>query len=84
MLFTIQLFKKTGTALFYIVRALPIAIVFIQIMLGILTVLSSINNVPGSWGVFEWMAELHQLFGMLLLLSLVSLLFAVRSTKLTS
>ena len=84
VLFTIQLFKKTGTALFYIVRALPIAIVFIQIMLGILTVLSSINNVPGSWGVFEWMAELHQLFGMLLLLSLVSLLFAVRSTKLTS
>ncbi len=79
--FTIQLFKKTGTALLYILRPLPIAIVFVQIMLGILTVLSSINIIPGTWGVFEWMAQLHQLFGMLLLLSLVSLLFAVRSTK---
>ncbi len=81
--FTIQLFKKTGTALFYILRPLPIAIVFVQIMLGILTVLSSINIVPGTWGVFEWIAELHQLFGMLLLLSLVSLFFAVRPKKLT-
>ena len=79
--FTIQLFKKTGTALLYILRPLPIAIVFVQIMLGILTVLSSVNIIPGTWGVFEWMAQLHQLFGMLLLLSLVSLLFAVRSTK---
>ena len=83
VLFTIQLFKKTGTALFYILRPLPIAIVFVQIMLGILTVLSSINIIPGTWGVFEWMAELHQLFGMLLLLSLVSLFFAVRPKKLT-
>jgi cytochrome c oxidase assembly protein subunit 15 len=81
VIFTIQLFKKTGTALLYILRPLPIAIVFVQIMLGILTVLSSSNIIPGTWGVFEWMAELHQLFGMLLLLSLVSLLFAVRSTK---
>jgi cytochrome c oxidase assembly protein subunit 15 len=60
---------------------MPIAIVFVQVMLGILTVLSSVNIVPGTWSVFEWLAELHQLFGMLLLLSLVSLLFAVRSTK---
>lgn len=81
VLFTIQLFKKTGTALFYILRPLPIAIVFVQVMLGILTVLSSVKIVPGTWGVFEWMAQLHQLFGMLLLLSLVSLLFVVRSPK---
>ena len=83
VLFTIQLFKKTGTALFYILRPMPIAIVFIQIMLGILTVLSSVKIVPGTWGVFEWMAQLHQLFGMLLLLSLVSLLFVVRSPKIS-
>jgi cytochrome c oxidase assembly protein subunit 15 len=83
VLFTIQLFKKTGTALFYILRPLPIAIVFVQVMLGILTVLSSVKIVPGTWGVFEWMAQLHQLFGMLLLLSLVSLLFVVRSPKIS-
>jgi cytochrome c oxidase assembly protein subunit 15 len=34
--------------------------------------------VPGIWGSFEWMAQLHQLTGMLLLLSLVTILFLVR------
>jgi cytochrome c oxidase assembly protein subunit 15 len=32
----------------------------------------------GTWGMFEWMAELHQLVGMLFLLVLVSMLYVVR------
>ena len=57
---------------------LPLVFVFMQVLLGILTVLNSVHIVPGHWGIFEWMAQLHQLFGMLLLLSLVLLLFSVR------
>jgi len=53
----------------------------IQVLLGILTVLTSAQIVAGTWGMFEWMAELHQLVGMLLLLVLVSILYVVRAKK---
>ena len=45
--------------------------------LGILSVLTSTKIIPGHWGIFEWMAQLHQLVAMLLLLSLVQLLFLI-------
>jgi heme A synthase len=49
-----------------------------QALLGIVTVLTSPGIVPGHWGVFEWMAQLHQLTGMLLLLSMVWMLYIIR------
>src|SRR3954454_11171701 len=36
-----------------------------QVVLGILTILNSASIVAGKFGVFEWLAELHQLTGML-------------------
>ena len=60
---------------------LPLIIVLIQVTLGILTVLNSIHIVPNQWGIFEWMAQLHQLFGMLLLLSLILLLYTISGKK---
>ncbi|MDB5232880.1 MAG: cytochrome oxidase assembly protein [Chitinophagaceae bacterium] len=60
---------------------LPFLFVCIQVILGVLTVLNSIHIIPNRWGIFEWMAQLHQLFGMLLLLSLVLLLYAVNNKK---
>ena len=62
---------------------MPIAVVLIQVLLGVLTVLTSANIVAGSWGMFEWMAELHQLVGMLLLLVMVSLLYVARIGKIS-
>lgn len=56
----------------------PLILVIIQIVLGIITVLSSTQLVPGVWGIFEWMAQLHQLIAMLLLLSLINLLYLIR------
>jgi cytochrome c oxidase assembly protein subunit 15 len=76
-----RLFKTAGTHLFRQTRWLPLAIVLLQAVLGIVTVLTSTRIVPGHWGVFEWMAQLHQLVGMLLLLSLVWMLFVVRGGK---
>ena len=46
-----------------------------QIVLGILTVVNSSKIVMGKFGTFEWLAELHQLTGMLLLLNLVTNLY---------
>lgn len=56
-------------------RLLPLALVLLQVILGIVTVLTSPRIVPQQWGVFEWMAQLHQVVGMLLLLSLVAMLY---------
>lgn len=79
ILWSIRLFRANGTALFRKTRWQPLAIILLQAVLGILTVLTSTGIVPGEWGVFEWMAQLHQLVGMLLLLSLVWMLYLVRA-----
>jgi cytochrome c oxidase assembly protein subunit 15 len=55
--------------------ALPLVIVALQILLGILTVVNSTSIIPNQWGIFEWLAQFHQLVGMLLLLSFVYMLF---------
>jgi cytochrome c oxidase assembly protein subunit 15 len=60
------------------VKMLPLFTVFIQVLLGILTILQSAHIVPGVWAGFEWFAQLHQLVGMLLLLSVVNILYATK------
>ncbi len=81
VIWTIQLKKINGSNVFNIVRYVPMILVLIQVILGITSVLVSTAILPGSWGIFEWMAQLHQLTGMLLLLSIVMMLFLVRSEK---
>jgi len=49
----------------------PFALVWLQVLLGIATVLCSTMIVPGTFGTFEILAELHQLVAMFLLMSLV-------------
>ena len=60
------------------VRWIPMALVFLQVILGIYSLFESRYIVPGHWGNFEWLAQLHQLVGMLFLLSLISMLFLLR------
>lgn len=78
LLWSVALSKKQGSGLFSKTRWAPLIIVIAQALLGIGSVLLSTGIVPGHWGAFEWMAQLHQLIGMLLLLSLVWTLFLVR------
>ncbi len=78
VLWSIKLFKTNGPILFQKTRRLPLLIVLAQVLLGIGSVLTSTGIIPGHWGAFEWMAQLHQLTGMLLLLSLVTTLFIIR------
>jgi heme a synthase len=70
-IWSVQLYQAKGTLLFGKTKWLPLSIVFVQVILGIASVLSSTGIIPGHWGIFEWMAQIHQLTGMLLLLSLI-------------
>ncbi len=74
-LWTFQLNKINGSTIFNQVKKIPFVIVLVQVALGIGTVLFSKGIIPGNWGLFEWTAQLHQLTGMLLLLSLVLMLY---------
>lgn len=78
ILWSIKLLKTNGSVLFQKIRRWPLLIVLVQLVLGIASVLTSTGIIPGHWGAFEWMAQLHQLTGMLLLLSLVTTLFIIR------
>lgn len=60
---------------------LPLCIVFIQIILGISSLIASKTIVANDWGSFEWIAILHQLTGMLLILSFIFYYFLMKSTK---
>ena len=71
--------KKQNTVSFNKAKHWPLIFVFIQIVLGILTLLNSPNIVLGHFRIFEWLAQLHQLTGMLLLLSLMSVFYLLKS-----
>ena len=75
---TFKAAKEKGSALFNRVKWLPLFLVVVQVALGVAAVLTSLKKVPQRWGVFEWNAQLHQMVGMLLLLSLVSVFFLHR------
>lgn len=79
VMLTVRMQKIPLSPLLAKTRRLPLVIVSMQVMLGILSVITSTNIVPGRWGSFEWMAQLHQLVAMLLLLSLVWILYLVRN-----
>lgn len=75
LLFTGKLYKNVLSPLGEKTKWFPAAIVSLQVTLGIVTVLTSSYIQAGHWASFEWMALLHQLTGMLLLLSIVWMLY---------
>lgn len=81
VLLSFRLSRLQGSALFRRLRYLPMVLVTVQVVLGIASVLTSIHIVPNRWGVFEWMAQLHQFVAMLLLLSLVAILYMTRGRR---
>jgi heme a synthase len=70
--------KYTTSSLFNKMRNWVLFLVILQVTLGILSVLNSLNIVPGQFGIFEWLALAHQLTGMLLLLTLVAAFYLTR------
>lgn len=79
IIYTVKIFRfKTYSATYRKAGRFPILLVTIQIILGIFSLLTSLRIVPNRWGTFEWMAQLHQVTGMLFLLSLVAMLYITR------
>jgi cytochrome c oxidase assembly protein subunit 15 len=81
IIYSAKAFRIKANPVFSKARRLPLILVTVQIILGILSVLTSTRIVPNRWGTFEWMAQLHQITGMSLLLSLVAMLFLTRRTS---
>jgi heme a synthase len=77
----IQLARTQAGSLLKKAALLPALLVTVQVVLGILSVLTSLKIVPNRWGVFEWMAQLHQLVAMCLLLSLIAVYYLVRNSN---
>lgn len=79
IIYSAKIFRvKTNSIVFNKARRIPLILVTLQVLLGILSVLTSTGIIPNHWGTFEWLAQLHQITGMLLLLSLVAMLFLTR------
>jgi cytochrome c oxidase assembly protein subunit 15 len=76
---TLQLFRINGGSFFNRIKILPILLIVLQVLLGIASLLYARSIIPGVWGIFEWMAQIHQLVGMSLLLSLVATYYVMRA-----
>jgi cytochrome c oxidase assembly protein subunit 15 len=77
-LWTVWLFKS-GLLRYQRTRMLaPLGLVCLQVLLGVAAVLLSPGIRPNRWVFFDWIALLHQLTGMLLLLSLVYALYMLK------
>lgn len=70
--------KQLSSAALNKAKKWPFILVMLQVVLGIVTVVSSTTIVFGKFGVFEWLAELHQLTGMLLLLSMLAAIYILK------
>lgn len=70
IVWTLISFQVKSSRLFRSARILPFVFILFQLLLGILTVLNSLKIVPNQWNAFEWMAQLHQIVAIFVLLSL--------------
>ncbi len=78
IVWTVQALRQRNGRFFNRVKGWPLLLVLVQVALGIMTVLKSYQAVAQGWGPFEWLAQLHQLVAILLLLSLVAAVYGLR------
>lgn len=81
---TAMAFRIRSSTPFKTVRLLPLVFILIQLLLGILTVFNSLKIIPNQWGVFEWMAQLHQAGAIFVLLSLTWAAYLLSSKEKTN
>jgi cytochrome c oxidase assembly protein subunit 15 len=62
-------------------RWLPLLLIAVQIVLGITSLLTSPGIIPNHWVAFDWLAQLHQITGLLFLLTIVGMLYLVRPDR---
>jgi len=79
LIWTWKTIKASGSKLFMTTRWLPFLLVTVQVILGVFSVLTSVQIVPNHWGIFEWLAQFHQLIAIFLLLSLIWIGYLIKS-----
>lgn len=62
-------------------RWLPLVLIVVQIGLGISSLLTSPGIIPNRWVAFDWLAQLHQITGLVFLLTIVGMLYLVRAVR---
>jgi len=77
-LWTLRLFRSGIIRKQRMRLLLPLGLVLLQVLLGILALLTSPGIVANHWGAFDWLALLHQLNGMMLLFSLIYAIYVLR------
>ena len=76
VIWTWRAFRIKGSQIFKTTRGWPLMIILLQVILGVLTVLSSVNT-----NNFLWLGVAHQFMAMLLLLSLLWMFYIIRGVK---
>jgi cytochrome c oxidase assembly protein subunit 15 len=56
-------------------RNLPLFLILLQALLGITSLLTSPGIAPNHWVLFNWLAEFHQIVGLLFLLTITGMLY---------
>jgi len=79
LIWTWKAVKMNSSQLFLKTRWLPFLLVTTQVILGVFSVLTSVQIVPNHWGIFEWLAQFHQIIAMFLLLSLIWMAYLIKS-----
>jgi len=65
------------TPAFQRLRGLPLAVIMVQITLGICSLLTSPGIIARQWVAFDWLALIHQMTGLLFLVTMVGMLYLV-------
>lgn len=78
---TLILSKKENSPILNKASYWPMILVVAQVILGIYTVLSVPHIVKGKFGLYESLAEFHQVVGMFLLMSFFVILYLVRGHR---
>ncbi len=81
ILWSIKLFKLPLVNSVKKYKWIPLGLVGFQIILGISSLYASKNIIANYWGSFEWLAIMHQLTGMMLVLTLIFYYFLMKSSK---
>jgi cytochrome c oxidase assembly protein subunit 15 len=73
--------RLAGNSVFRRLRWLPLSLIGVQIVLGISSLLTSPGIIPQQWVAFDWLAQFHQVTGLLFLLTMVGMLYLVKPVR---
>lgn len=74
---------KTKTLPAYLkqTRIIPLILILLQVVFGIVAVITSPSVIPNEWNLFQWLAALHQVTGMLFMLVIIWMIYLTRTGK---